>query len=127
MHDIMQIFDSIQQTDLIILDFSKTFDTIPHEKLLFILNKYGINVNISKWTQYFLMHRKKQVIVEELSSEPCFVDSGVPQGTVLGPLLFLCHISDFHQRVTSKDRLFSDYCLLYIIIYSPSDQLINLY
>ena len=58
MHDIMQNFDSKQQTDLVILDFSKAFDTVPHKKLLFKLSKYGITGNINKWIQSFLVLRK---------------------------------------------------------------------
>ena len=64
MHDIMQNFDSKQLTDLVILDFSKAFDTVPHKKLLFKLSKYGITGNINKWIQSFLVLRKQQVIVE---------------------------------------------------------------
>ena len=120
----MQNFDSKQQTDLVILDFSKAFDTVPHKKLLFKLSKYGITGNINKWIQSFLVLRKQQVIVEGESSKPCSVDSGVPQGSVLGPLLFLCHINDLPQRVTSKVRLFADDCLLYRPIHSPRDQLL---
>ena len=89
MHDIMQNFGTKQQTNLVILDFSKAFDTVPHKKLLFKLNKYVINGNINKWVNSFSMHRNQQVIVEGESSKPCSVDSGVPQGTVLGSLIFL--------------------------------------
>ena len=88
MHYILQNFDSKHQTDLVILDFSKALDTVPHRKLLFILSKYGITGNIDKWIQFFLFHRKQQIIVEGESSKPGSVDSGVPQGSVLGPLLF---------------------------------------
>ena len=71
MHDIMQNFDSKQQTHLLILDFSKAFDTVPHKKLLFKLSKYGITGNINKWIQSFMVLRKQQVIVEGESSRPC--------------------------------------------------------
>ena len=70
------------------------------------------------------MHRKQKVIVEGESSKPCSVDSGVPQGCVLGPLLFLCHINDLPQRITSKVRLFADDFLLYRPLHSPCDQLL---
>ena len=70
------------------------------------------------------MLRKQQVIVEGESTKPCSVDSGVPQGSVLRPLLFLCHINDLPQRVTSKVRLFADDYLLYRPIHSPRDQLL---
>ena len=126
MHDLMQNFDSKQQTDFVILDFSKAFDTVPHKKhkKLFKLSKYGITGNINKWIQSFLVLRKQQVIVEGESSKPCSVDSGVPQGSVLGPLLFLCNINDLHQRATSKVRLFADDCLLHRPMHSPHDQLL---
>ena len=121
MHDIMHNIDSKQQTDLVILDFIKAFDTVPYKKL----NKYGINGNTEKWIQSFLKHRKQQVVVEGESSMPCSVDSGVHQATVVGPLLSLCHTSNLPLRVTSKVRLFADDCLLYGPIYIP--QMINYY
>ena len=120
----MQNFDSKQQTDLVILDFSKAFDTVPHKKLLFKLSKYGITGNINKWIRSFWMHRKQQVIVEGQSSKPFTVDSGVLQGSVLGDFLFLCHINYFPQRVISKVRLFADDCLPYRPIHSPREQLL---
>ena len=67
---------------------------------------------------------QQQVIVEGKTSKPCSVDSGVPQGCVLGPLLFLCHINDLPQRVTSKVTLFADDCLLHRPMHSPRDQLL---
>ena len=87
MHDKMQNFDCMLQTDLIMLDLSKAFDTMPHRKLLSKHKKYGINGNINKWIQSFLMHRKQHVIVEREFSKPCSIDCGVRQGTVLGLLL----------------------------------------
>ena len=70
------------------------------------------------------MHRKQQFIVEDESSNPCSVNSGVPRGTFLGPLPFLCHMNDLSQRVTSKVRLSTDDCLLYRPRHFTSDQLL---
>ena len=124
MHDIMQNIDSKQQTYLVILDFSKAFDTVPNKKLLCKLSKYGITGNFNKWIQSFMVLRKQQVIVEGESSKPCSVDSGVPQGSVLGTLLFLCLINNLPQRVSSKVRLIADDCVLYRQTHSPRDQLL---
>ena len=125
MHDIMQNFDSKQQTDLVILDFSKAFHTVPHKNLLFNRSKNGITGNINKRIQSFLVHRKQQVIVEGETSMPYSVGSVVPQGTVLGLLLF-CATKTFFHRDTSTVRLFAGNCLQYRSIHSPRDQLLLL-
>ena len=101
MHGIMLSLDTKQQTDLVILDSRKAFDTVPHKKLLFKLSRYCFTGNINKWIQSFVVHRKQQVIVEGETSKPCSVDSGVPQGSVLGPLLFcatqMIFLRELHQ------------------------------
>ena len=106
-----------------ILDFSKAFDTVPHNKLLHKIESYGIRGTTLKWINNFLTKRKMSVIVEGERSRQVDVDSGVPQGTVLGPLLFLCHINDLPDRVKSHIRLFADDCLLYRAINSMTDHL----
>jgi hypothetical protein len=73
MHDIMKSFDAKKQTDLVILDFSKAFDTVPHKKLLHKLNNYGIDGKINKWIEKFLTQRQQRVIVEGESSSSCSV------------------------------------------------------
>ena len=108
-------------TDVAILDFSKAFDTVPHDRLLHKLEAYGIRGNLHRWITTFLTTRHMRVIVEGETSTETTVDSGVPQGTVLGPLLFLCHINDLPERVKSQVRLFADDCLLYREIHSPTD------
>ena len=123
MEDIMCKYDQKKQVDLVILDFSKAFDTVPHRKLLHKLKNYGVRGNILRWISSFLMDRHQRVVVKGEVSSKCTVDSGVPQGTVLGPLLFLCHINDLPLSVSSQVGLFADDCLLYREINSHSDHI----
>ena len=76
-----------------------------------------------KWTASFLKTRSQSMLVEGKYSKPAKVLSGVPQGTVLGPLLFLIHINDLPSVVTSQVRLFVDDCLVYRPVHSLADQL----
>ena len=99
--------------DVILLDFSKAFDTVPHQRLLHKLNSYGIRNHTLNWINAFLTNRSHQVLVNGSHSETHIVTSGVPQGTVLGPLLFLLYINDIENNLTSKIRLFADDSALY--------------
>jgi len=72
------------------LDFSKAFDVISHHKLLFKLQHYGINGKLSAWIKDFLICRHQRVVVDSTASTSTLVHLGVPQGTCLGPILFLC-------------------------------------
>ena len=110
--------DQHYQVDLIMLDFSKAFDTVAHKKLLLKLEHYGIQSNTHLWIQTWLTNRTQKVVVEGETSTNLKVLSGVPQGTVLGPLMFLLHIS---TRITSSIHLFADDCVLYRVIKTPED------
>ena len=123
-HDLIQNFDQNLQTDVVILDFSKAFDTVPHDRLLSKLEHYGIDKQINTWISEFLHNRTQSVLVNGETSNPVSVDSGVPQGSVLGPLLFLCHINDLPERTKSTVRMFADDCLLYRQIKSPEDHIV---
>ena len=124
LHDLLKSHDKSVQTDIAILDFSKAFDTVPHDRLLHKMNAYGVQGKIHVWLSSFLKNRHMNVVVEGEHSKSVYVESGVPQGTVLGPLMFLCHINDLPDRVSSQVRLFADDCLLYRQIKNNEDHLL---
>jgi hypothetical protein len=112
-HELAESLDKRIQTDLIILDFSKAFDRVPHQKLLKKAHHYGIRGRTLQWIFSFLIGRTKRVLVQGQSSEEAQVVSGVPQGSVLRPFLFLTFIDDLPEGLLSKTRLFADDCILY--------------
>ena len=110
------------QTDVIVMDFAKAFDKVPHKRLLYKLKYYGIDDHTLKWIEDFLTLRTQTVLVDGESSEKIHVTSGVPQGTVLGPILFLVYINDFHEYINhSTLRLFADDSIIYKTIKTTED------
>ena len=108
--DILQNVNNRKQTYCAILDFSKAFDKVPHQRLKQKLQFYGIRESTQHWIMAFLSDRKQRVVVDGASSSYSAVESGVPQGTVLGPLLFLIFINEINTNISSKIRLFADDC-----------------
>ena len=106
--------DSHYQVD-ILLDFTKAFDTVPHKRLLTKLYYYGIYSSLHDWIKVWLTRRYQKVIIEGESSRNIKVYSGVPQGTVLGPLTFLIYINDISSNMSSTCRLYADDCIIYSI------------
>ena len=109
------------QTDVIIMDFAKAFDKVPHRRLLYKLEYYGIRGSTHKWTSSWLSQRSQKVVLDGQASDPVLVLSGVPQGSVLGSILFLIFINDLPENIRSSVRLFADDCVLYRNIKSPID------
>lgn len=109
-----------KQVDLILLDFSKAFDKVSHEKILLKIHEYGIRGNTLKWVKSFLDNRSQSVVLNGTTSDAIPVSSGVPQGSVLGPLLFLAYINDLPQNISSKVRLFADDTAVYLTLTSAN-------
>ena len=107
------------------MDLSKAFDRVPHKRLLYKLHWYGIRGKLHQWIHAFLMERTQQVILDGTTSSTVPVVSGVPQGSVLGPLLFIIYINDLPEYIKHcKVRLFVDDCVLYRPIFNHNDALL---
>ena len=115
--------DNRIQTDAILLDFQKAFDKVPHQRLLYKLAYYGISPQAHNWVQSFLTNRTQQVLLEGNMSSPINVTSGVPQGSVLGPLLFLIYINDLPDYIQNNStvKLFADDTIIYHPITNQQD------
>ena len=100
--------DSGETVDVIYLDFQKAFDKVPHERLLSKLKAIGINGNLLRWIRQWLTGRKQRVVINGVMSDWQEVLSGIPQGSILGPLLFIIFINDIDQDITSKILKFAD-------------------
>ena len=121
-NDISKQVDQNSTITMAILDFSKAFDKVPHQRLLSKLSAYGIDGNLLAWFSSFLSNRIQRVVCDGEVSDSKQVLSGVPQGTVLGPLLFLLYVNDIPTNINSTIRLFADDCLVYRKTNNHSDQ-----
>ena len=108
-------------TDVIYLDFSKAFDTVPHKRLILKLQAYGVHGNLLSWLTNFLSDRFQRVCLNGSCSGWKPVTSGVPQGSVLGPLLFVIYINDLSSCVSSCLFKFADDAKLYRLISNLTD------
>ena len=116
-----------KQTHVIIMDFAKAFDKVPHRRLLHKLNYYGTRGSTHKWSSSWLSEHFQKVVLDGQASDPVPVLSGVPQGSVLGPVLFLIFKNDLPESIRSSVRIFADGCVLYRNIKSPGISLITKY
>ena len=111
--DLAQNLDHGEEMDMIILDFRKASNKVPYQRLISKLQFYGIQGSTPIWIKSWLTSRTRSVIIDGECSKSVDVTSGVPQGTVRGPLMFLLFINDMQDDLECTLRLFADDALLY--------------
>ena len=121
LEDITASIDEGSEIDMIYLDFSKAFVSVPYRRLLKKLEAHGIKGKILSWIKDFLIGRKQQVVVNGIKSKKSDVISGVPQGSVLGPSLFVLYITDIDIGIRSNIQKFADDTKIYRQIDSEGD------
>ena len=117
-----EILDRGGCVDVIYCDFKKAFDTVPHRRLMSVLEYYGVSDPVLSWIRAFLSDRRQQVQVNGSGSDWHRVLSGIPQGSVLGPVLFVIYINTMVERETRSDVfLFADDAKVFKAIYHDND------
>ena len=126
--EIHQAFDCTESLEVraVFLDISKAFDKVWHEGLLFKLQQNGISGSLLNLFQNYLNDRKQRVVLNGSFSEFTSIESGVPQGSILGPLLFLIYINDLETNIKSNIKFFADDTMLYSIVKDPNLSAIDL-
>ena len=122
MHELQCALDSGAEARLVQLDFSAAFDRVSHEGLLFKLRDRGIGGNVISIIEQFLTSRRQRVKIDGSFSEYVNVVSGVPQGSVLGPLLFVIYTADLFDVVENRLVNYADDSTLFSICNRPSDR-----
>ncbi len=117
-----RILEDKASLDCIYLDFMKAFDTVPHQRLLKKLHGYQIKGKVHAWIKEFLTGRHQRVVVNNTQSEQEEVLSGVPQGSVLGPVLFLIFINDLPDTIDASVRIFADDTKIFSKVENRNDQ-----
>ena len=114
-----QALDSGKEVRAVFCDISKAFDRVLHPGLLYKLQAAGVTGDVLSWFKSYLSDRKQRVVLPSTVSEWTFIRAGVPQGSILGPLLFLVYINDIVRDIGSNIRLFADDTSLFIIVDNP--------
>ena len=119
--DWVRTLNQCGSTHCLFLDFSKAFDTVPHQRLLLKLQHYGVEGCLLNWFRAFLMHRRQRIVINGCASHWTPVLSGVSQGSILGPLLFALYMNDLPCSLTSCVKMFADDVALYYNVWQERD------
>ena len=107
--DIYSAINNSELTLAVFIDFKKAFDTLDHNILLLKMKHLGLKDNAIKWFKNYLHGRTQCTVANDITSDPLPITCGVPQGSILGPLLFLCYINDLSSTIkTAKHNLYAD-------------------
>lgn len=119
-HMLQSLADELETA--IFIDLSKAFDRVPHKLLMIKIRNLNLDNSTTNWIENFLTNRWQSVKLNDYISSTVAVSSGVPQGCVLGPLLFLIYVNDIVSNISSPIRLFTDDCVIYreIRYYTPA-------
>ena len=117
-----KLLDAGVSVDVLYTDFQKAFDTVPHRRLMAKLTSYSFCKNALNWIQSFLTGRRQRVVVAGHESTWQWILSGVPQGSVLGPILFLIYINDIVDQLNCNAYLFADDMKIFNAITTNTDR-----
>ena len=120
-HTFCEALDSGKEVRAVFCDISKAFDRVWHAGLLYKLEAAGVTGEVLNWFKSYLSDRRQRVVLPGVSSNWNYIRAGVPQGSILGPLLFLLFINDIVNDIGSNIRLFADDTSLFIIVNNPHD------
>ena len=118
-HTFCEAVDNGKEVRVVFCDISKAFHRVWHEGLLYKLAAMGISDYLLRWFTSDLSGRRQRVVIDGIVSDLASILAGVPQGSILGPLLFLVYINDIVRNINSSIRLFADDTSLYIIVENP--------
>ena len=121
MEEWTEAMESGYDIDIIYTDFAKAFDSVPHKRLAVKLKSLGINGEVLRWIETFLSGRRHRVSIDGELSDWVYVKSGIPQGSVLGPILFVVFINDMPRVSNNCCKLFADDAKIYSAIHSEDD------
>jgi hypothetical protein len=119
--DIADSLDNGGRTDAMLIDFSKAFDLVPHDRLLIKIATSGVDSRVVAWIRELILGRTQRVELGGQLSEEVRVTSGVPQGSVLDPLLFFTYVNYIWRNIESTIRIFADDCIIYREIINLQD------
>ncbi|MCG8046087.1 MAG: reverse transcriptase family protein, partial [Candidatus Thiodiazotropha taylori] len=119
-HTFCEAVDRGKEVRVVFCDISKAFDRVCHKGLTHKLRDIGCSDEFLNWFSSYLSNRRQRVVINGLTSDWTLVQAGVPQGSILGPLLFLIYINDIVNELSASVRLFADDTSLYIVVENPN-------